>query len=100
MPRHGGTFALRIQFKGHGGDKVLYTSQNNVQSLVPWLRATLSSLHLPHPKPTNVLKSIDTSSIIDMFWDQAEGYDVRNYVLHPPFFSDSRGTPPRPLRGM
>lgn len=70
--QHGGTFALRIQFKGYNGQKVLRTSQDDIQSIVPWLKAILTNLHLPHPKPTNVLKSIDTSSIIEMFWDHAE----------------------------
>jgi hypothetical protein len=85
----GGTLALRIQFKGYNGQKVLRTSQDDIQSLVPWLKAILTSLQLPHPKPTNVIKSIDTSSIIEMFWDHAESTDVRAHVLHPPFCSDS-----------
>jgi len=80
MPRSsnhqkGGTLALRIQFKGLNGHKVLCTNQDDVQSLVPWLKTTMSSLQLPHPKPTNVLKSPDASSTIDMFWD-AENVDV------------------------
>ncbi|KAN0125884.1 hypothetical protein V8E52_001091 [Russula decolorans] len=68
--RAGGTLALRIQFKGYNGTKVLRTNQNDIQSLVPWLKAILTTLHLPHPKPTNVIKTIDT--IIEMFWDHAE----------------------------
>jgi hypothetical protein len=85
----GGTLALRIQFKGYNGQKVLRTSQDDIQSLVPWLKAILTTLHLPHPKPMNVVKSIDTSSIIEMFWDHAESIDVRVHVLYPPFYSDS-----------
>jgi hypothetical protein len=85
--RAGGTLALRIQFKGYNGTKVLRTNQNDIQSLVPWLKAILTTLHLPHPKPTNVIKTIDT--IIEMFWDHAESTAVRVHVLHPPFCSDS-----------
>src|SRR6267154_1760698 len=72
----GGTLALRIQFRGSNGQKVLRTSQDDIQSIVPWLKAILTKLHLPHPKPTNVIKSTDTSSIIEMFWDHAESTDV------------------------
>jgi hypothetical protein len=87
--QRGGTLALRIQFRGYNGEKVLRTSQDDVQSLVPWLKSILTTLHLPHPKPTNVIKSIDTSSIIEMFWDHAESTDVRVHVFHPLFCSDS-----------
>jgi len=73
--RGGGTLVLRIQFKGYNGQKVLRTSQDNIQSLVPWLKVILTTLHLPHPKPTNVIKSVDTSSIIELFWDHAESTD-------------------------
>lgn len=86
--QRGGTLALCIQFKGSNGQKVLRASQDDIQSLVPWLKAILTTLHLPHPKPTNVMKSIDTSSIIEMFWDHAESTDVRVH-LHPAFCSDS-----------
>ncbi len=99
MPRsgnhqRGGTLALRIQFKEYHGQKVSRTSQDDIQSLVPWLKAILSSLHLPHPKPTNVMKSNDSNNanVIEMFWDHAESTDVRAHVLHPPFCSDSRRT--------
>ncbi|KAI0273041.1 hypothetical protein BGY98DRAFT_999644 [Russula aff. rugulosa BPL654] len=74
--QRGGTLALRIQFKGYNGQKVLRTSQDDVQSLVPWLKSILTTLHLPHPKPSNVIKNIDTSSIIEMFWDHAESTDA------------------------
>jgi hypothetical protein len=74
--RRGGTIALRIQFKGSNGQKVLLTSQDNIQSLVPWLKAVLTVLLLPHPKLTNVLKNIEISSIIEMFWDNPESIDV------------------------
>ncbi len=86
--QRGGTLALRIQFKGYNGEKVLRTSQDDIQSLVPWLKVILTTLHLPHPKPTNVIKNIDTSSIIELFWDNAESTDVRAHVLHSPFCSD------------
>ena len=83
--RSGGTLALRIQFNGYNGQKVLRTSPDDIQSLVPWLRAILTALHLPHPKPTNVIRRIGTSNIIEMFWDNAESTAVRVHVLHPPF---------------
>lgn len=79
--QRGGTVALRIHFKGHNGQKVLLTSQDDIQSLVPWLKSILTTLHLPHPKPTNVIKSADTSSIIELFWDHAESTHVRVHVL-------------------
>lgn len=81
----GGTFALRIQFKGENGEKVSGTSQDDIQSLVPWLKAILSILHLPHPKPSNVIKNNHTSSIIELFWDHPESTDVSVHVVHPPF---------------
>ena len=87
--QRGGTFALRIQFKGYNGQKVLRTHQDNIQSLVPWLKVILTTLHLPHPKPTNVIKNIDESSIIEMFWDHPESTDVSAHVPHPTFCSDS-----------
>jgi hypothetical protein len=90
--QRGGTLALRIQFKGYNGQKVLRTSQDDVQSLVPWLKSILTTLHLPHPKPSNVIKNVDTSSIIEMFWDHAESTDVRVHVLHLPFSLDVNTT--------
>lgn len=67
----GCTLALRIHFKGDHGQKVLSTSKDDIQSLVPWLRDILTPLRLPHPKTTNVIKNIEASSIIEMFWDHA-----------------------------
>ena len=81
LHKRGGTLALRIHFKGNNGQKVLRTSQDDIQSLVPWLKAILTTLHLPHPKPTNVIKRIDTSSTIELFWDHAESTDVSVHVL-------------------
>ena len=87
--RRGGTVALRIQFNGYNGQKVLHTSPDDIQSLVPWLKSILSTLQLPHPKPTNVIRRIGpigtSNSIIEMFWDHAESTVVRVHVLHPPF---------------
>jgi len=84
-----GTLALRIQFKGQNGQKVSRTSQDDIQSLVPWLKGILTTLHLPYPKSTNVMKSFDTSNVIEMFWDAVGSTAVRAHVLHPPFCSDS-----------
>ncbi|KAI0002527.1 hypothetical protein BJV74DRAFT_882149 [Russula compacta] len=67
------TLALRIQFNGLDGLKVSSTGQGDIQSLVPWLRDTLKSLRLPHPKPTNIVKPSDATSIIDMYWDVETG---------------------------
>lgn len=80
------TLALRIQFNGPDGVKVSSTAQSHVQSLVPWLRITLTSLRLPQPKSTNIVKPSDATSI-DMYWD-VETDSVRAHVLYPPFSSD------------
>jgi hypothetical protein len=85
----GGTLALRIQFNGLDGQKVSRTSQEDIHSLVPWLKATMSSLRLPHPKNTNVIKPNNATGVIEMFWDR-EYIDVRAYILYPPFRPDSR----------
>jgi hypothetical protein len=77
----GGTLAFRIQFNGQDGQKVLCTSQDDIESLVPWLWATLSSLHLPHPRPKNIIKRNDATSVIEMFWDHAMDVYVRAHVL-------------------
>jgi len=63
------TLALRIQFHGRDALKVLDTSQDSIQSLLPLIRTALTSLRLPHPKATNVIKPHDAASIIDMYWD-------------------------------
>jgi len=63
------TLALRIHFNGHHGLKVSATTQDNIESLLPWLRDTLSSLRLPHPKSQNVIKPHEATSVIDMYWD-------------------------------
>jgi hypothetical protein len=83
-PQRVGTIALRIQFNGRDGQNVSRSSQDDIQSLFPWLKATMSSLRLPHPKLSNVIKRIDATNVIDMFWD-GENIDVRAYVLYPPF---------------
>lgn len=64
-----GTLALRIQFNGWDGQNVSRTSQDHIQSLIPWLRAVLTRLHLPHPRPTNVIKSKDATRVVEMYWD-------------------------------
>ncbi|KAI0292029.1 hypothetical protein BC826DRAFT_461051 [Russula brevipes] len=61
------TLALRIQFNGEDGQRV--TGQDDIQSLLPWLRDILSGFRLPHPKSTNVMKSSDVTNAIDMYWD-------------------------------
>jgi hypothetical protein len=74
------TLALRIHFNGHHGFKVSTTTQDNIDSLLPWLRSTLSSLRLPHPKSQNVIKPHEATSFIDMYWD-VEIARVRYSVL-------------------
>ena len=63
------TLALRIQFNGGDGLRVSDTGQDDIQSLLPWLRDILSSFRLQHPKSTNVMKSGDATNAIDMYWD-------------------------------
>jgi len=67
----GYTVALRIRFDGQDGLRVLRTNQHDIPSLIPWLREILTSLRLPHPKPSNVLKPDDCTSVIEMYWDVA-----------------------------
>jgi hypothetical protein len=88
-PPRGRTLALRIRFNGWSGQKVSRTSQDDMQSLVPWLRATMQSLRLPAPKSTNVFKRDEATGVIETFWDYAEA-NVRVHVPHPPFRPDSR----------
>lgn len=88
-PLRGGALALRIRFNGRDGQKVSRTSKHDIQSLVPWLRAILSSLRLPHPKASNVFKRDDAPSTIDMFWDFS-GVNVRVDALYSSFCPDSR----------
>jgi len=63
------TLALRIHFSGRDGLKVSATTQDDIESLIPWLRKTLTSLRLPHPKIQNIIKPHEATSIIDMYWD-------------------------------
>ena len=76
------TLALRIQFNGQDGLTISNTRQGFLQSLVPWLRHILTSLRLPHPKPTNIVKPNDGIGVIDMYWD-LEKTNVRACVVHP-----------------
>ena len=63
------TLALRIHFNGREGLKVSATSQDEIESLFPWLRKTVTSLRLPHPKSQNIIKPYEATGVIDMFWD-------------------------------
>ena len=83
-PPRGRTLALRIQFNGRSGQKVSRTSQDDIQSLLPWLRTTVKSLRQPEPKSTNVYKRDDAPGVIEMFWDYAEA-NVRVHVPYSPF---------------
>jgi hypothetical protein len=76
------TLALRIQFNGRDGLKVANTNQDHVYLLAPWLRNTLTSLRLPHPKSTNIVKPSDGMGVIDMYWD-VETANVRARFVHP-----------------
>jgi len=80
------TLALRIHFNRHDGLKVSATTQDDIESLIPWLRKTLTSLRLPHPKSQNIVKPHEATSIIDMYWD-IELARVRSRVLLYPSFS-------------
>ncbi|KAI0300564.1 hypothetical protein B0F90DRAFT_432300 [Multifurca ochricompacta] len=78
------TLVLRIQFYGHGDLRVSDVDQDRIQNIVPWLRRTLTSLRLPHPKSTNFMKPYDDTSIIDMYWD-LENTNVRDRRLCHPY---------------
>jgi hypothetical protein len=82
-----GTLALRIQFNGRDGQHVSRTSQDHIQSLLPWLRAVLTRLHLPHPKPTNVIKPNYATSVVDMYWDHPVVLDASTPCPPPSSFS-------------
>lgn len=84
VPHRTSTLALRVQFYGRDGQKVLGTSQDDIQSLLPLIRRALTSLRLPFPKSTNVFKPDDAKSIIDMYWDVVT-IRVRSRVLYPSF---------------
>lgn len=82
------TLALRIHFTGRDGVKVSATTQDDIESLLPWLRKTLTSLRLPQPKSQNVIKPYEATSVVDMYWD-VELTRVRSRVLlYPPFNTD------------
>jgi hypothetical protein len=75
------TLALRMQFDGLNGLNLLITDKDHIHVLVPWLRRILTSLRLPFPKPTNIVKPDDGIGVIDMFWD-IESRNVRACVSH------------------
>ena len=74
------TIALRIQFNGLNGQMVSRTRQDDIQLLVLWLRDIMTSLRLPHPKSTNVIKPHDTTNVVEMFW-HGDSQSVRTRVL-------------------
>ncbi|KAH9965257.1 hypothetical protein BC827DRAFT_842120 [Russula dissimulans] len=76
------TLALRIHFDGQGALRVLGTDQDDTQSLIPWLREVLTSLRLPHPKPSNVIRPNDYTSVIDMYWDLASTQTLVRAVVN------------------
>lgn len=80
------TVALRIHFNGREGPKVSATTQDEIESLFPWLRKTASSLRLPHPKSQNIIKPYEAASVIDMYWD-VDITRVRSRVLLYPGLS-------------
>ncbi len=90
VPHRSSTLALRIQFHGRDALKVLDTSQDSIQSLLPLIRKALTSLRLPHPKTTNVIKPDDAASFIDMYWDVVTVKVRSRVLLYPPFNTDSR----------
>jgi hypothetical protein len=77
------TLAIRIQSHWLSGLKVLNTNQGQIHALVlvPWLRCILTTLRLPHPKPTNIVKPGNDAGVVDMYWD-IESTNVRACVLH------------------
>jgi hypothetical protein len=81
------TLALRIHFNGREGLKVSATTQDGIESLFPWLRKTVSSLRLPHPKSLNIIKPYEAASVIDMYWDVVDITRVRSRVLLYPDLS-------------
>jgi|SRR5712671_5900360 len=93
--RRGNTLAMRIRFDGQSALRVLRTNQDNIQSLIPWLREILTSFRLPHPKSSNVIKPNDYASVIEMYWDIAST-QVGARVLYQPFSPHSRWDGPRP----
>lgn len=79
------TLALRIRFNGRNGLKVSAATQDNIESLIPWLRKTLTSLRLPHPKIQNIIKPHEATSDIDMYWDVDLARVKSRVLLYPPF---------------
>lgn len=86
------TLALRIHFNGHAGLKVSATTQDNIELLAPWLRNTLTSLRLPHPKFQNVIKPHEAASVVDMYWDVEIARVRSRILLHSPFSIDLEWT--------
>ncbi|KAI0260755.1 hypothetical protein BC834DRAFT_899167 [Gloeopeniophorella convolvens] len=76
------TLALRITFEGLAGTRVLSSGRKRVQSLAPWLRTVLTSLGLPHPKTTNIVRPDIDLGALDVFWDFGTANDqiVRSVV--------------------
>jgi len=86
--RRSTTLALRIHFNGRDGLEVSATTQDNIESLIPWLRKTLTRLRLPHPKSQNIIKPHEATSIIDMYWDVDLARVRSRVLLCPPFSTD------------